>query len=281
MTDLSCKIDYFRATTNQTGTIAQISERFFTHEATEPAIPLYGYKQSLRHLQSGAIALFGGHTATMGFCSQFAGKAISAVMEQFALSSVPVLAKLHAGAWKVTRLDLAIDVFDPALKPRFVWERVQAGRANTVWRSWRQVANADLDEGHTVYGGSLESEKRIRIYDKSAEQGVKGDWTRYEMVFSGERANEVWRLLSGIQSDALLLTEALRLLGSLLSFDDWHKWRDTFHTPDAAVWVEQPRVESDVRKWLISQVAPTFVKAFDRDGDWRELEWFVERVKRG
>ena len=276
---ISARIDYFRAVTTDVKTIMTISEEFYRHDTTEPTIPLYGYKQSLRELQSGAVFLFNGHHATMGNCSQLGGTAITALMAAKDASSVGVIRDVHVGEWRCTRIDVAIDVFDTRLKPRHVWRQIEDKKAMTVWRSWREVAQMNLDDGHTVYGGGLESEKRIRIYDKSAEQGTKGDWTRYEMVFSGKRADEVWRKLRGLSDDAAVLAAALELLRSLLDFQDWDAWRDVFGEAAKTEWVETPRQESDVWKWLMSQVAPTFRNAWEQDGDWRMLQEFVRRVK--
>lgn len=279
--DISARIDYLRLTTVDTWTINHISEEFYRHETTEPTIPLYGYKQALRELQTGAIALFNGHTAAMGFCSQFSGKPITALMEATEQPSMVALRATHQGKWRARRIDIAIDVFDPALKPARFIDAKEAGFIRTAFRSWREVKDIGGGHGHTVYGGGVESDKQIRIYDKSAEQGEEGDWTRYEMVFNNERAEEVWKMVSVANTNKELLDIARNLLATLVYDAMWVQWIDAMQNGGRYEWAELPRQESDTWKWLMAQVAPTFRNAWNDTHDWSLLERFVEQVKNG
>ena len=279
MTKQTCRIDYMRGTTQDEQAIRDAAQGYFSDNTTTPSVPLYGYKHALKHNSSGALYLFGGHTPSMGNCQQFSGMAITSLMEAFSQSSVPALAYIFDDRWKVTRLDVAIDIFNPELRPRHIYAALDRKDLKSIWRSWREVAQKDLDAGHTVYGGGLESEKRIRIYDKAAEQGVEGVWTRYEMVFSGKRADEVWQAIKGLRTDAELLPYARALLTSMVDFPDWQTWRDEFGEAGVVQWVEVPRVESDTWRWLVAQVMPTFRNDYERTGNWGLLERFVRECK--
>lgn len=278
---LSAKCDYYRATTDDALTIGNIAKGYYSVEATEQTIPLYGYRNAIKNNRSDGVFLFSPHTATMGNCSQFGGTAITKLMEETNRASVDALRGVHTGRWKVTRLDIAIDCYDAEFRPREIIRRVEEKTAKTVWRTWREVRHSNPDEGHTVYGGGLESEKRIRIYDKAAESGTEGVWTRYEMVFSGKRAQEAWNKVADCRTDKELLPVALEMLASLLDFPEWTAWQEAFGIESKHEWVEVPRVESDTWRWLKSQVAPSFRDAFDKDGNWSLLEKFVELVKNG
>lgn len=281
MAALSAKVDYFRATTQDPILIKWATEGYFSDEKTEPAVPLYGYAHSLKQTSSGSIYLFGGHTPTMGNCIQISGAAITALMVAENLPSVPALLYVGVEGWKVTRIDVAIDCYSPALRPRHVYAALDRKNMKTVFRSWREIAEKDLDAGHTVYGGGLESEKRIRIYDKAAESGTEGVWTRYEMVFSGERAAEVWNIVKDCGDDSALLERALELLRSVLDFPSWNEWQSVFGSSASIEWTPIPRVESDTWRWLMKQVAPTFRDAYNRDGNWNLLTRFVEELAKG
>ena len=278
---ISARVDYFRATTVDPWTIQHISEEFYRHETTEPTVPFYGYKAALRELQTGAIALFNGHTAAMGFCSQFSGKPITALMDATEQPSMVALGATHQGKWRIKRLDIAIDVFDPALSPAMFLQAKGAGFIKTAFRTWRETKSLDEGGGHTVYGGGLESEKQIRIYDKAAEQKFDGSWTRYEMVFSNERAEDAWNMIAPCNTNHELLDVARRILGTLIYEPMWAKWIDAMVVGGRVDWTEIPRQESDTWRWLVSQVLPAFQKAWNEDGDWSLLERFVERVKNG
>lgn len=281
MSKLSARVDYFRATTTDIDLITLAAEGFFNDETTEPTVPLYGYAHALKHSASGAIYLFGGHTPTMGNCIQVSGKAIAALMDTSHLSSVAALSNMGIEGWKVTRVDVAIDCFNPLLRPRHIYAAIDRKDTKSIFRSWREIAEKDLDVGHTVYGGGVESEKRIRIYDKAAESKMEGIWTRYEMVFSGDRAREVWDRIKDCENDADLLSIALQLLGAMLDFPNWAEWRREFGVEAAHEWTSIPRVESDTWLWLVKQVAPTFREAFNTDGDWSLLKRFVEHLTNG
>ena len=279
MTELSARLDYLRATTMDTIAIKAATEGYFSDDTTTDAIPLYGYKHALKHSISGAVYLFGGHTPTMGNCQQFSGTAITSLMETFSQPSCPALHYVCDDRWKVTRLDIAIDSHNPELRPRHVYAALDRAKKKTIWRTWREVANKDLDSGHTVYGGGVESDKRIRIYDKAAESGTEGVWTRYEMVFSGARAAEVWDMVKDCKSDLALLGVSLGLMANMLDFPDWREWQREFGSTTEIVWWEVPRVESDTWRWLMSQVAPTFVVAREKEGNWALLDRFIAELR--
>lgn len=281
MNRLSARLDYFRATTQEPLFIARAAQGEFSDEKTEQSIPLYGYAHALKHSQSGAIYLFSPHTATMGNCVQISGSAITALMEAHTVPSFRTPTVLDVSGWKVTRVDVAIDCFNPELRPRHVYAALDRTKVKTRWREWREVANKDLDAGHTVYGGGVESDKRIRIYDKAAESGSDGIWTRYEMVFSGARAAEVWNSITLLSTDAEFLDFAVVLLRSVLDFPNWSEWQAVFGTTSKHEWVEIPRTETDTMKWLRRQVMPVFRDAYDKQGSWDFLDEFVKAIKGG
>lgn len=101
---------------------------------------------------------------------------------------------------KTTRLDLAIDDYsnqlplewiDKKLDKRFYTSPIKA-KAKPIGR---------FTEGYSITMGSNDSPTQICIYDKKYEQEAKGNpvledsWTRYELRFRGQKANQVRRQL--------------------------------------------------------------------------------------
>lgn len=101
---------------------------------------------------------------------------------------------------KTTRLDLAIDDYsnqlplewiDNKLDKRFYTSPIKA-KAKPIGR---------FTEGYSITMGSNDSPTQICIYDKKYEQEAKGNpvledsWTRYELRFRGQKANQVRRQL--------------------------------------------------------------------------------------
>lgn len=101
---------------------------------------------------------------------------------------------------RCSRIDLAFDV-DSRSVLDLAHAAVRAGAfvspANR--NSWRTVEGGD--GGLTVYLGSRQSERFLRIYDKAAQQKTGGEWTRFELEVKGERADPTFRSwLEGVQS---------------------------------------------------------------------------------
>jgi len=280
ISDLSCRCDYYRATTLDGNLIGEQLEHNFSEAQTDATGGLYRYGASFTNRYNGAIYLFNGHTPTMGNCIQVSGTPISKLMDETGLSSVPAIKSLHVDGWKPTRVDVAIDCFHPSLRPRDFMDALGGKKVKTCFRGdARETKSQNPDNGHTVYMGGVESEKQLRVYDKHAEQGTKGIWTRYEMVFNGSRALDAWAAIQGVSTDAELLTIALSMLASMVDFPKWKLWRDVFGVETTHQWTAIPRSESATWKWLMKQVAPAFRTAYDSDGGWNMLERFVREVK--
>lgn len=89
--------------------------------------------------------------------------------------------------WNVTRIDVAVDLFETGIKPRWIfhlYEHLHVG-------SETQPKYFPGKKGATVYIGSRESDRMLRIYDKGAEQGVDTDWLRVEGEYKGKLAKVV------------------------------------------------------------------------------------------
>lgn len=277
----SARIDYFRATTTDIELIKAQSDGYFGTDVEEAKVPLYGYKKTLKHTWSGAYYCFQPHTETMGNLVQFSGTPITRLMDAYQRGSIASLCAAGFQNWKCTRIDIAIDHFEQTCLPEAFNERLAFGAGKTRIRDWERRKGVLGNGIDCTYGGGLESEKSIKIYDKAAEQGIEGTWTRYEMTFNGKRGKEVWKAVQELPSDEALLEFAKRLLKSMIDFPDWMEWQEAFGIMSKHEWTPIPRVESDKWRWLMSQVAPTFRDAFETEGDWNLLEKFVEACRNG
>jgi len=89
------------------------------------------------------------------------------------------------GDHKVTRFDLAVDIFYSGITPVEVADEQRAA----VGEGGRtQLGYISSKTGDTTYIGSRKSAKLLRVYDKAAEQGVVLDWIRCEAEFKKEAA---------------------------------------------------------------------------------------------
>lgn len=278
-TNISARMDYYRSIYYEQSTAVALATGLFAPQATEYHPPLYGYRTGIRNADIGAVLLSNPHDIQMGNCVQMGGAALLALETITEKASWRALCDNALYEARATRIDVAIDLFDGNLTGKKILAALENGIAKTKFRKWQQVEGGGSDNGYTLYLGGRESATQIRIYDKGAEQGLPLNWWRYEMVFNGVRAQDAWRTIRNLPDAPALLPVAKSMLASLLQFPTWGAWNSVFADHAEVEWTEIPRTESDSWAWLITQVAPTFQRRWERDGDWRYLEQFVEAVK--
>ena len=110
---------------------------------------------------------------------------------------IPFLCKTQV---KFTRIDYAWDTDNPEITPHALYEYLQlvntGSREFSLIRSHKPRKNDDKqykNAADTVYLGSRNSGRVLRVYDKAKEQGLSDGttWTRIEVELRKERANAV------------------------------------------------------------------------------------------
>jgi len=87
--------------------------------------------------------------------------------------------------WHVTRCDIALDIIGSAETVLDIDKQRQSSYAGRP----RLRTLVDNPQGSTLYIGSRQSEKMLRIYDKGMEAKLgRWDWLRYEMEYKGNTA---------------------------------------------------------------------------------------------
>ena len=100
------------------------------------------------------------------------------------------LASLHTS--KIRRLDVAFDDLTGTYDLRKLCKDHSASRYNSKTGCKPKSIKNESESGVTRYIGSRNSDKRVRVYDKSSEVGLKpshpfyGKWTRHEVVFKNQ-----------------------------------------------------------------------------------------------
>jgi DNA relaxase NicK len=162
------------------------------------------------------------------------------------------------------------------------------------WAKVKQETTVSLrEEGGTlsdmVHFGSINSRVSAVAYNKAKEQlQVGGHWVRFELRGKQEGAEQLVKafLLGGF-------TRMASVLGTYVDFKQpgqdsnksrWQTvaWWSTFlgRIEKAPLFPGRlDRTVSQVRKWLVEQVAPSLALLFRADcGD---LEWLLATIKRG
>lgn len=183
-----------------------------------------------------------------------------------------MIAYIAANGFRVTRLDFAIDVYDPDADPL---ELLRAWRSGNLTSGARQVANytsskfdadAKLHDAGTVYFGSRSSDRQLRVYDKASQMGKSGNWTRIELVVRHERANA---LLSAMISHGIRYA-GQAAIRDYVNYDRAHWWNRA--TQGIAVPIQPVgRKITATEKWLRDVVLPVLDRTLEERisaGDW-------------
>jgi len=246
---VSLSIDWISCTFKNSKNLSYPPE--LTKEKVE-CKPFNGYNLAVRY-SDGRIELthttrkeMGVHIAASGLCL----KAICCSPENYLRYMVT------AGAL-VTRLDLAIDCYNCNLKPSDATEEIKNERVSTLARQFPLWFDP-TQKGYTQYIGKKTSTAFARVYNKAAEMGVDGDWTRVECVFSGKRAMDA-------AQQALRGADYRALVRGFVDFSEWAEWREIMSV--APVQTNAPRAISNPKRWLLSSAAPSLARELYLDGD--------------
>lgn len=110
-----------------------------------------------------------------------------------------LLFHIYALGAKITRLDVAVDILgDERADVLQVAQSFERGWCTTQVQKISQVHEQDSDgkrKGATVYLGSRQSNRMLRVYDKAAQLDHPSPWVRVEMECKQEYARKVGNAL--------------------------------------------------------------------------------------
>jgi len=160
--------------------------------------------------------------------------------------------------YNVTRLDVAIDVFNSGYRTEDIWDEYKKLHPHEGKRSQSLIISPT---GGTMYLGSRQSQKMLRIYDKGTQTGSGLDWLRFELELKREEASQglftlwdVGEVFYGTVANMLgiyphpLMDELYRLAQYRMGMP-----------------VKQVETPSQAAYWWMKQVIPAFVKLCDND----------------
>jgi DNA relaxase NicK len=201
----------------------------------------------------------------MGLHIQWDGTSLDAL-------SFPVLELVkflyQAGA-KFTRIDLAVDAQNFGLKASDATNEIR----KKAFKCRCKKTPAWFDPtfgGWTQYLGTKASEIHLRIYDKAAELGIQGDYTRVELVVRGKRA----------QAAAIAIvrgTDFRSLVCGYVQFPEWVAWKQVMVADAVTLPAEKKETATDI--WLLGQVAKAMARRLDELGDDELWFRFLDQVK--
>lgn len=217
--------------------------------------PRFGYDRIYQY-SSGAVLMYSSARQDMGYHLMLSGSTLRAFAGEGVDSMEALRAVKRLGA-RVSRIDLAIDVFGSGLSPVYLCKpnrKPYKGKGRTP--KFTQVG--DIEDGWTIYVGSRASEKFLRIYDKAKESGYEGGtWVRIEVECKGMAAHWLGDTLPDATPMVAYQT-ASTLVRTLVDFKvaEWVLALDS-----RSVQLSIPKkTERDTLGWLIKSCAPALAK---------------------
>lgn len=174
-------------------------------------------------------------------------------------------------ARSVSRIDMAIDVKGTTMLSDLI-SMVRDGDYKCTAHTYSIIESAD--KGLTLYLGSRQSERMLRIYNKAAQLSLPGQlWERVELECKGSAAQFASR-------DVLKLGVPIATQTWIATFASFNHpvWRDMVNQAQMTE-AYSGRKPSGKRDWIINVIAPIVAKRM-MNGDWQLLDDFVEQVKR-
>lgn len=162
---------------------------------------------------------------------------------------------------RVTRIDFAFDVRDSGLNIDVLYEELKSGSARTLTTKHSIVHST----GVTLYVGSRESERFLRVYDKAAEMSVPGDWIRIEVEIKGEKARQLGKILAyAMEHQVISIARSLVSAHVMFANDIWKR---VLGENEPVKLTASKKERMDFKNWLANQVAPAIAKYIARGGD--------------
>ena len=149
----------------------------------------YGYPLGLSYQ---GISVFFGASEDMGIYLQISGQGCT-YLSQCSCDFFQFLKALYLPSVHVTRLDLALDLFNGELDLGDVDSAVSVRNLRSNWRSFRVIRGFGECVGTDIQLGSRASDLLCRIYDKARQMKRPVDeyWVRVELQLRREVASSV------------------------------------------------------------------------------------------
>jgi len=240
----------------------------FAKRAWTEGTPHFGYSILLAH-PFGHTIMSHPSRPDMGVHVSFTGRALRALSEG-GITAVSMLDWMLKEGAKVTRIDLAIDVFDQAIDIVSLAGKPRVKESPGSARKWKFMKGDD--GGCTAYIGSRKSDKFLRIYDKAIESGnTARPWIRFELEIKGDAAKLVATQF-GMLGEGEHAGYIKGIMKAMFNPDD--EFYQALMTSEAIHIPGEKNTEDNTIEWLLNSVAKTLAKTMIRRSDvdvWNEF----------
>ena len=258
---LTITLDWFAITHKEmTYEAHQFITAFASPQDSTPERATNGYDTAYR-TKDGVIHMWHSRREEMGWHTVFSGSALRNIFIENGISQRSLLESAVNSGGRVSRLDLAKDAQDEHINLDEIYHHIRGKVYTGTARNAAQMQS--MNGGNTIYVGSRQSEKFIRIYDKAAQSELAArDWKRYEIETKGMVARSLAQLLVNESDwDAAWTTMAKGMLDIPTS----KEYQKFFTEQRSNVGIPKLERKSDREKWILEQCLPAIVKHYSEN----------------
>lgn len=235
------------------GTLAIIARDTKTY----PESATNGYDTAIR-TTGGICAMWHTVRSEMGLHIIVSGSALRELLERCELSQREILRELSDTGGRFTRLDIAKDVRDIPIDLDRIYETISAGKTKGTARSFSQMHSPN--GGNTIYIGSRQSERFVRIYDKAAQSGLGGEhWKRFEIECKGMVARAMASVLLQTDNWGKVFDDFAQ---TMLSIPECGDYMAFFDGTESKIGFPKIEKKSNREVWIMKQVLPAVMEHF-------------------
>lgn len=233
-----------------------------------------GYEIGAKHT-TGVVALLSLVRPDMGVHTIYSGKSLQRIAHMFATSGIDILKYHIQQGHNIARLDIALDFINHGLSVQNFVDEWYAKRVETKLRACNIVKSLDNDS-YTMYIGSQKTRKKlVRIYNKSAEQGLDINWVRVEAQLMGKPATKTGIIISGEEDTEHMM---LRCLKDVVNFPFVKSWSDVMEGLTEVRIGSHNDEKGDTREWLLNSVIPSLSREIVLDTSfWVQFTYMVSK----
>ena len=221
------------------------------------AKPLNGYDVVMKHA-TGAMVMFSTTQKTMGTHVIYSGSVLQVINNKYGIDPLRILQYTHQIGAKMSRLDIAVDVFNSGIEIGVLESDFNLSNCDTQARTGLIIKNMPRGNGETLYIGSLKKRKKLlRIYDKGRETGEHADWIRIEYEIHSRPATQAMEMLVMAHDVDITIKSIIKGYCNFTSSEVWH---DIFNNVHPTKLVGSSNTQSETQKWLLDVVAECLTK---------------------
>lgn len=255
---LSITLDWlaftFREDTHEAGEWIRL---YASDKANVSVTARNGYRDAYQ-TKTGIVVQWNVDREEMGYHVVIAGSAIRNVLQYHELDQKTLVQTVIDAGGSITRLDLAKDLQGVSISLDAIYQALEQGAYSGTARKFAQIHS--LDGGNTIYVGSRQSEKFIRIYNKAAQSKIPGAlWFRFEIETKGMVA----RALSKILVESEVWSSAFDTVSKhMVDIQNLSDYQAFFAPGVVEIGIPKQEKQTDREAWIEVQVMPAVVKHF-------------------